>query len=184
MTPEQLAKSGSEHGTQRALFAWVRWAEVYGFEIANDPASYEGGVAGEMKHGIMSGQGFDPSLPELAFCHAIPNGGLRDKITAGKLKHEGVLSGIPDVHLPLPIVGKFAGLYVEMKRPETLKAGTRKALIIDRAAGSTSNEQDAFIRYARRVGYAVAVCFDWRSAANEIQKYVELYRSVHGSLVI
>lgn len=174
MTPDELAKSGSEHGMQRALFAWVRWAEQYGFDAANDDASYCTSV----------GVGFQP-VPELRWCHSIPNGGFRDKITAGKMKQEGALSGILDVFLPLPMSGLvgngvpamiYAGLYIEMKREATFKPGVRKALVVDRASGSTSNEQDEFIAYARSVGYAVSVCFDWRSAANEIQKYVEAVR--------
>ncbi len=176
VTPEQLAKSGSEHGVQRALFAWIRWAEVYGFEAAWDDDSYAGNYAKPPQ-----------PVPELRWCHAIPNGGLRDKITAGKMKQEGALTGILDIFLPLPIpqmlgLLKYGGLYIEMKRAESLKDGVRKDKIIDRAAGKTSEPQDEFIAYARRVGYAVSVCFDWRSAAQEIQKYVETYRRVSGPL--
>lgn len=188
MTPDQLAKSGSEHGVQRALFAWIRWAEAYGFDSAWNDESYSAGFS----KGIIS------PVPELRWCHAIPNGGLRDKITAGKMKQEGALTGILDIHLPLPVyrlspgglmncperILEYAGLYIEMKRDETLKEGARKALIVDRAAGTTSGVQDEFISYARRSGYAVFVCFDWRSAANDIQQYVEFYRRVNGPLTL
>ncbi len=186
MTPAELAKSGSEHGTQRALFAWARMAEAYCFEIAWDDRAYtEQGWAAEAAHGVMSGQGYDPSVPEIGWLHAIPNGGLRDKKTAGQMKAEGVKRGICDIFLPLPFPGPvngrpgyvYAGLYVEMKRAATMKAGVRKAQIIDRAAGTTSEEQNDFVAYARRVGYAVSVCFDWQSAAKEIQRYIEMVRN-------
>lgn len=52
--------------------------------------------------------------PNLNLIHAIPNGGSRDKITAGQLKAEGVKSGIPDVCVPIPS-GKYHGMYIEFK---------------------------------------------------------------------
>ena len=33
--------------------------------------------------------------------YAIPNGGQRNVIVASKLKSEGVLSGVPDLHIPM-----------------------------------------------------------------------------------
>lgn len=46
--------------------------------------------------------------------HAIPNGGTRNKIEAGRLKAEGVKAGIPDTFLPISR-GKYHGLYIEFK---------------------------------------------------------------------
>jgi hypothetical protein len=53
--------------------------------------------------------------PELSMLYAVPNGGLRSKATAGKLRAEGVRSDVPDLCLPV-VRGPWFGLYVEMKR--------------------------------------------------------------------
>lgn len=59
----------------------------------------------------------------------IPNGGLRDKIEANKLKAMGVISGIPDICLAIPSrmprekitvgLSVYGALYIEMKRVKT-----------------------------------------------------------------
>ena len=56
-----------------------------------------------------------PRYPALQWLFAIPNGGKRDKITAARLKAEGVQPGVPDLFLP--VVGRTggAGLWIEMK---------------------------------------------------------------------
>lgn len=163
MTPADLAKSNSEHGHQRALFAWAIMAERCGFDAAWNDESYRTALPATN------------AVPELEWLHAIPNGGLRDKRTAAMLKAEGVKRGIPDVFLPLPCYGSvghgmkcitYAGLYVEMKRPKS-----------DRGAqGRTSDDQDGAISYLRRRSYAVSVCFSWDAAAREIQSYIEAVR--------
>lgn len=192
MTPEQLAAVNAEHSHQRALFAWANVAERIGFDLAWDERTYAKGAMAQFIEGGCNRHVAYP-VPELRWLHAIPNGGYRDKVTAGKLKAEGVKRGIPDVFLPLPlnfpppivqIMGEplppkriqFCGLYIELKRPETTKAGVRKATIIDQAAGSTSDLQDEAIAHLRHVGYGVSVCFDWRSAAQQIQSYIEASR--------
>lgn len=177
MTPDELAKSGTEHGEQRALFGWAKMAEWYGFAAAWDDNAY----AGDDRHKDAVG------VPELHWLHAIPNGGLRDKKTAAKLKVEGVKRGISDVFLPLVMRGVaplgnviptlYSGLYVELKRQAEMVEGVRKAEIIGRRAGTTSDEQNDFVAYARAQGYAVSVCFGWRAAAMDIQKYVEAVRN-------
>jgi hypothetical protein len=185
MTPDQLARSGSEHGEQRALFAWAIMAERYGFEVANDDRAY-----GAERDALLTERGWGQPAVELKWLHAIPNGGLRDKVTAGKLKAEGVKRGIPDVFLPLvqmkapqhgrfgcPRSVNFAGLYIEMKRRETLKPGKRKAEVIAFAAGTSSAEQLDFATYSLKQGYANHVCYTWREAANVIEDYVRMTRT-------
>lgn len=192
MTPEQLASSGSEHSQQRALFAWANMAERFGFDLASDPRLYEPGAVAQFLPGGVNAHIAYP-VPELRWLHAIPNGGQRDKITAGKLKAEGVKKGVLDVFLPLPmhfegrtvaterdgefvILTRYCGLYLELKRPEKLKAGVRKPLIVDTAAGTLKDEQTEFVAYARGAGYAVSVCFDWYSATREIEMYIKEVR--------
>lgn len=56
-----------------------------------------------------------PGLPaELGLLYAIPNGGLRSKATAARLKASGVRRGFPDFALPVAR-GGFHGLFCEFK---------------------------------------------------------------------
>lgn len=158
MTPDQLAKSGTEHSQQRALFAFVAVAARHGFPLAWEWA--DSGNAKVFERSPFASTRIE-AHPALGRLYAIPNGGYRDKITAGKLKAEGVKRGVPDVFLPMTCQ-KYAGLYVELKRPKT---DTQRA-------GTTSAEQDDWIGYLRSVGYAVAVAFNWREAAKQIEQYV------------
>jgi len=115
-TPLQLTKSGSEHGHQVAVFAWSAMAERHGFAAADDDKSYT--VAGYAE----ATYGQSQAVTDLAWFHAIPNGGARGdddttrKIRGGNLKAEGVRMGIADTFLPVPR-GGYAGLYIEMKKP-------------------------------------------------------------------
>lgn len=72
LTPEQLAKSNSEHAHQTALFCWAALPET-------------------REH-----------FPGIELMFAIPNGGERNKIVAAKMKAEGVKAGVLDIFLPLP----------------------------------------------------------------------------------
>lgn len=53
-----------------------------------------------------------PSLSRRLF--AIPNGGLRSKTTAARLKDEGLLAGVADLMLAVPRC-HWGGLFIEMK---------------------------------------------------------------------
>lgn len=148
MTPEQLAKSGTEHAHQRALFAWAA------LNVGNDP--------------------------RLALMFAIPNGGARDKITAGKLKAEGVKAGVPDIFLPVPGVRWvppdigvpiYHGLFIELKKPAVkLKRGPNGPGPWDH--GGVSDEQKAHLDALTAQGYKCVVCYSWYEAANQIKLYL------------
>jgi len=83
--------------------------------------------------------------------NATPNGGLRNKVVAGKLKAEGVSKGFPDLTIFLPT----GILYIEMKR----KKGS-----------SISPEQKAWIEYLNTLPYAKAIiCKGFREAVEAIE---------------
>ncbi len=84
---------------------------------------------------------------------AIPNGGARSPATAGRLKAEGVSSGVPDLCIPA------WKLWVEMKRTK---------------GGSVSPEQKDWIKYLEDVGYCVKVCKGAEDAKKQIQAFVTI----------
>lgn len=94
--------------------------------------------------------------PELKAMYAVPNGGHRHKLTAYKLKAEGVKAGIPDIVLPVPR-GKYGALFIEMK------AGNNKPTKI----------QLEWHALLRDLGNRVEVVYSWQSAANVIEKYLQ-----------
>jgi len=151
MTPEQLAKSNSEHGHQVAAMAWCNMAAMYGFKAADDNRSYN------LKLWALSQYGFSDAKPALNWIHAIPNGGLRSNIQGAKLKAEGVKPGIPDLFLPVPRTG-FHGCYIEIKKP-----GQRKSL---------SEEQKKFKTHAEIYGYSWVVCDHWEQVVETIKFYL------------
>lgn len=148
MTPEQLARSGTEHAEQMALFAWANFATRFGFEYANKWHVPERVAA------------FIPA-PELQWLHAIPNAGARgNKVAAAQLKAEGVKAGVGDIFLPATRQRPHltAGLYVELKRANGVPS-------------DVSKEQIEFARFVKSQGYAWYVAFGWREAAHIIESY-------------
>lgn len=117
---------------------------------------------------MLSGQ-----YPELKLLHHIPNGGLRSKTEAKRLKAAGVKAGVPDLFLPVPKYDEFDivdrnGLYIEMKAP-SIEIGGRKT-----TKGRTSKEQDWWIDQLRAQGYQVEVCYGWVEAAKAVIQYLDL----------
>lgn len=88
---------------------------------------------------------------------AIPNGGLRDKRVAAKLRDEGVKPGIPDIMLAEP-VGAWPGLFVEMKSKR----------------GVVSPAQKLMIARLRQKGYKVEVAYGWTEAKDVTERYFKL----------
>jgi len=85
---------------------------------------------------------------------AIPNGGLRSKVTASRMKAEGAKSGVPDIFMP---IGRppFHGLFIEMK------VGKNKP----------SDAQLEVMAGLREEGYATVVCWSWQDAIDAMLRY-------------
>lgn len=98
----------------------------------------------------------ESKYPALRLLFAVPNGGMRNKIVASKLKAEGVKAGVPDYVLPVPR-GTHAGLALELKT----------------MTGSASPEQKQWLSDLRAVGWRAEVCKGWESAWNVLREYVE-----------
>ncbi len=190
MTPAKLAKSGTEHGEQVALFAYVAVARIYGFDIADEwcktgklpkyDISPEG-LPRDMQDDEIERFGrvvtWSKAVPALEWFHAIHNQGHGDKIRGANAKAEGVRKGVADTFLPWPVyeqsptdsqqmVVKWCGLYIEMKKPSLRPKSAE-------AKGGASDEQIAFGQYAQRVGYGWAVCYDWEQAVSYLRSYIE-----------
>lgn len=58
--------------------------------------------------------------PELRLLYHVPNEGQRSMATGGRLRAEGLKSGVPDLCLP-SAHGQYHGLYIEMKRTQGSK---------------------------------------------------------------
>jgi hypothetical protein len=86
LTPESLAKNGTEDNHQAAFFCWAALPEV---------------------------QTHFPEFRELLF--AIPNGGERNIKVAAKLKATGTKRGVSDIFLAVPR-GIYHGLWIELKK--------------------------------------------------------------------
>lgn len=84
--------------------------------------------------------------------HSIPNGGKRGKITAHKLRLEGLTPGIPDTFIPA------WNLWVEMKRQK---------------GGGLSTEQKEIIPYLESVGHIVIVARGCDDAMKQIREFLE-----------
>lgn len=95
---------------------------------------------------------------ELELLHAVPN-----RHHPGARAEPGILAGIPDLFLPVPLVGPAGdvmhhGLYIELKRP----------------SGSLSAAQKDMIPRLRGMGYRVQVCYGADEAISEIARYVSI----------
>lgn len=157
MTPEKLAKSGSEHGHQTAFFAYAAVAQLHGFGVADLWAN--GHKIPEATALTKMHNDYKP-LPMLKWMHAIANGGSRGdtdlsrKIEGGKMKAEGVKKGVSDICLPF-CNGKFSGLYIEMKKEK----------------GVVSAEQKEFGEFVKSQHFCFEVCYSWVEAIAVLKQY-------------
>lgn len=159
MTPEQLAKSGTEHAEQRALFAWANMAAKYGLHAADSVTPYT--VKGDAQLCLNN---WNDAEPRLKWLHAIHNQGHGDAIRGSVAKAEGVKAGVADVFLPVPkpyclggISYEYHGLYIEMKK---------------KTGGIQSDIQKDFQADMIEAGYQCVVCNGWLVARNVIMDYL------------
>ena len=85
----------------------------------------------------------------------IPNGGLRIKSVAYRLKKQGVRPGVPDLFLAVAKHG-FFGLFIEMKSKD----------------GKVTKEQEIYLDILNEQGYKAVVCYGWNEAAKIIKEYL------------
>lgn len=94
-------------------------------------------------------------LHRLTFCH-VPNGGQRNKITAARLKGQGVRAGVPDILIfnRPPLHPNAVGTFIEMKRQK---------------GGKTSEEQLKWMMDLRRQGWIGQVCKGYDDAVRFLE---------------
>ena len=98
----------------------------------------------------------EAAYPELKMLHHIPNGGMRNKREAARLKKQGVKPGVPDICLPVPR-GQYHGLYIELKRVRQ---------------GRETEAQTAWIAALNEQGYYACTCYGWMNATTVLLMYL------------
>lgn len=93
--------------------------------------------------------------PRWNLIFAIPNGELRHRVVAKRLKAEGVEPGIPDVFCAIPS-GNYAGLWLEFKAPKR----------------SPSDAQKEKAELLRQAGYRVEVVNNAEKAIKIVEEYL------------
>ncbi|MEG2429029.1 MAG: VRR-NUC domain-containing protein [Oscillospiraceae bacterium] len=137
-----------------------RYKELYG----NKPKNQLGQLSEseEQKQLFQWANWKSGKYPELELLYHIPNGGLRNKAVATKLKIEGVKSGVPDICLPIAR-GNYNALYIELKVVK---------------GGCVSDNQKAWLNKLRECGNLAVVCKGFDDAKDTIINYLKLKERV------
>lgn len=96
-------------------------------------------------------------IPALALAFHTPNGGLRARKTAIRLKSLGVKSGVPDVMIPVH-TDFYRGLAIELKYGKNKCTAT----------------QLHWHQMLREYGWRVVVVYDWTHAAAIVCEYFQV----------
>ena len=107
------------------------------------------GLASEHAEQVTFVQWFRRQHPSVRI-FAIPNGGQRNVVVAGKMKAEGVSRGVPDLYVPA------WGLWIEMKRTK---------------GWALSPEQRDWIGYLGGLGHTVIVGKGADDAIRQVQAF-------------
>ena len=110
--------------------------------------------AAEQENVIKWARDNEKNYPFLWLLHSSLNGVRLSKIQAGKAKASGMLSGVPDLFLPVPR-GSFCGLYIEMKS----------------ATGRIMPSQSRYLKAVSDFGYNAVVCYSSSEAIETIENY-------------
>ena len=94
--------------------------------------------------------------PHLDMLHCSLNGVKLSGTQAKIAKGQGMLSGVPDLFLPVPKNG-FHGLFIEMKSEK----------------GRVTENQHWFLTNADSLGYKTVVCYSAKEAISAIQAYYD-----------
>jgi len=94
------------------------------------------------------------AYPNLDLLHCSLNGVKLTKTQSGIAKGQGMLSGVPDLFLPVPRQN-YHGLYIEMKSQK----------------GRVTENQEWFLSKTEGLGYKTAVCYSANEAIKTIQDY-------------
>ena len=96
------------------------------------------------------------NYPYLWMLHCSLNGVKMTKAQAGRAIAQGMLSGVPDLFLPVPKNG-YHGLFIEMKHGKN----------------TVTDNQEKFLQKAADAGYAVSVCYSAGEAIKRIEDYYQ-----------
>jgi len=109
----------------------------------------------------------EAKYPALRLAFAVPNGGLRNVITAVRLKREGARKGVPDWMLPVPLIKWGDGGVIRVGRQAS-------GLMIEFKSdkGRLSPEQKDYHKLANTYGWRVEVCTSAEQAIKIVEDYL------------
>lgn len=137
LTPTQLASPGTEHAHQTAFFCALSSPQLY---LTDFPEAV---------------------WEVFKLAHAIPSGGARDVVTAGRLKAEGVRPGVPDVCIPVAR-RNYHALYLEFKKLDRVNS----------LRGGLSEAQTHFKDLLERHGNCVVPTYGWEHGISILRWYL------------
>lgn len=128
------SRGDTEHAHQAVVVKWARWIATGGTRST---------------YGM------------LRWLFAVPNGGLRHKITAARLVAEGVAAGVPDLLLPVAWRG-HNGVALEMKAPGRVQQGVR----------ACTDAQVAWLEHFAAEGWCAVVAFGAMAGIMALEYYL------------
>ena len=150
--------------------------------IPGDPAQFAGTSEHSQQVALFAAVAqYVDSVPELAWLHAIPNGGSRGDgtkrgamIAGANMKAEGVKKGVYDLHLPVARHG-YHSFYIELKAPGVIKREPNGEVRVGRNGvpmDGRSAEQRAFCEFAVIEANLTAVFDSWSDALKALMWYL------------